>query len=69
MAHHRQQFLSEFRSEGRHALAGLLDACLCRVVLDIVHLRHLGSTVKSLLRLLLLPLHHVDIVCQRRHHL
>ena len=65
MAIDGQQLLAEFHGELVHTFAGLVDACLRRVVEDVVLPcggRRLGE---GLVRLLLLPLHHVEVRGQR----
>ena len=61
----RQEFLAEFHGEFVDALAGLVDACLRRVVEDVVLPCRRGRLGEGLVRLFLLPLHHVEVGGQR----
>ena len=61
----RQQFLAEFHGELVDALAGLVDAGLRRVVEDVVLPGGRGRLGEGLVRLLLLPLDHIEVGGQR----
>ena len=61
----RQQFLAEFHGELVDTLAGLIDAGLGRVVEDVVLPCGRGRLSEGLVRLLLLPLDHIEVGGQR----
>ena len=65
VAVHGQQLLAEFHGELVHTFAGLVDACLRRVVEDVVLPGGGRCLGKGFVRLFLLPLHHVEVRGQR----